>query len=75
MSKFDKINFCRGQDVFLVNTGLGNEEVQRNVQELLRLKPKSLPPDGSGELSLAIALQYWWGITVFDFHTINAPYE
>ena len=37
--------FGRGQDVFLLNTGLGNEETQRKVKELLHVATSTVLDD------------------------------
>lgn len=40
------VNF-RGQDVLILNTGLGNEEEQRRVKDLLHVETPTAP-DGTG---------------------------
>lgn len=39
--------FCRGQDVFILNTGFGNEEDQKRVKELLHVEKNPEPDDSS----------------------------
>lgn len=41
-----RVNF-RGQDVLILNTGLGNEEEQRRVKDLLHVETPTAP-DGTG---------------------------
>ncbi|CAK7357107.1 unnamed protein product [Dovyalis caffra] len=38
-----------GQDVFLLNTGLGNEEIQRKVKELLHVETPTAPDDSGSK--------------------------
>lgn len=43
----------RGQDVLLLNTGLGNDEEQKNIEQLLRIEtPGSM--DDSGQYNIAV---------------------
>lgn len=42
---------CRGEDVYLLNTGLGNAEEQKSLEELLRVETPSTPDD-SGQFHL-----------------------
>lgn len=43
----------RGQDVLLLNTGLGNDEEQKNIEQLLRLEtPGSM--DEAGQYTIAV---------------------
>uniref|UniRef100_A0A6N2MCG0 Ribosome biogenesis protein BOP1 homolog n=1 Tax=Salix viminalis TaxID=40686 RepID=A0A6N2MCG0_SALVM len=40
-----------GQDVFLLNSGLGNEEIQRKVKELLHVETPTAPEDSGNKVS------------------------
>lgn len=40
-----------GQDVFLLNSGLGNEEIQRKVKELLQVETPTAPEDSGNKVS------------------------
>uniref|UniRef100_A0A6N2K7L5 Ribosome biogenesis protein BOP1 homolog n=1 Tax=Salix viminalis TaxID=40686 RepID=A0A6N2K7L5_SALVM len=40
-----------GQDVFLLNSGLGNEEIQRKVTELLHVETPTAPEDSGNKVS------------------------
>ncbi|KAJ6327822.1 hypothetical protein OIU78_014644 [Salix suchowensis] len=40
-----------GQDVFLLNTGLGNEETQRKVKELLHVTTSTVLDDSGNKVS------------------------
>ena len=43
----------RGQDVLLLNTGLGNDEEQKNIEQLLRLEtPGSM--DDPGQYNIVV---------------------
>lgn len=42
---------CRGEDVYLLNTGLGNAEEQKSLEELLRVETGP-SPDDSGQFYL-----------------------
>ena len=43
----------RGQDVLLLNTGLGNDEEQKNIEQLLRIEtPGSM--DDTGQCNIAV---------------------
>ncbi|KAJ8529773.1 hypothetical protein K7X08_036608 [Anisodus acutangulus] len=40
---------CVGEDVYLLNTGLGNAEEQKNLEELLRVETPSTPDDSDND--------------------------
>ncbi|RWR95943.1 ribosome biogenesis protein BOP1 isoform X1 [Cinnamomum micranthum f. kanehirae] len=48
---------CVGQDVLLLNTGLGNDEEQQKIKELLHVDTSAVP-DESGSASIVSWLQY-----------------
>ncbi|KAJ8755615.1 hypothetical protein K2173_022210 [Erythroxylum novogranatense] len=50
LSELPILAVSAGQDVFLMNSGLGNEEVQRKIKDLMRVE-KSFAPDDSGNVA------------------------
>lgn len=45
--------FFRGQEVFILNTGLGDEEEQKNIKELLHFETP-VAPDDSGQYEISV---------------------
>ncbi|KAJ9158969.1 hypothetical protein P3X46_024506 [Hevea brasiliensis] len=63
-----------GQDVFVLNTGLGNEVVQKKVKELLHVE-MSTPADDSGNKSSSLSWvqdEKHEGIKLRHFRTVSA---
>lgn len=50
--------YCRGEDVYLLNSGLGNAEEQNSLEELLSVETPSA--DDSGQFHLK-KLEFIWG--------------
>ncbi|XP_059660439.1 ribosome biogenesis protein BOP1 homolog isoform X2 [Cornus florida] len=64
-----------GQDVFLLNTGLGNEEEQKRIKELFHVEPPTAPGNSTSILSWAkddklegIRLTHFKSVSSVEWH-------
>lgn len=65
---------CMGDDVYLLNTGLGNAEEQKSLEELLRVETPSIPDDSDNDKTIVSWVQddKNGGIRLKHFKTVSS---
>uniref|UniRef100_A0A0V0ITY1 Ribosome biogenesis protein BOP1 homolog n=1 Tax=Solanum chacoense TaxID=4108 RepID=A0A0V0ITY1_SOLCH len=65
---------CMGEDVYLLNTGLGNAEEQKSLEELLRVETPSTPDDSDNDKTAVNWVQddKHGGIRLKHFKTVSS---